>query len=213
MQARFLVSCVAIGLMQVGCDKSSSESPTPTASSRPAATQPVAAPKPMVVGPLKVTIASVDVASEYGVYVGGGSNISPPEPMGSGGGMPMISMSNNSSFLAGKINAKDENTKLMRIECVIENPTEKPVSFKIGDMSLTVAGVSSGDFAAVGYGTRMCAMDEADRTRVKAINVEVSPKSQRTLSYLFAITPPDAKTGEVALQNSVAPVSFRIDRP
>ena len=211
VQLRFLLVCVAVSML-LGC-KSSAESTATTATSGPASTQPAAATQPFVVGPLQVTVASVDVSSEYDVYVGGGSNISAPEPIGGDGGMPMISMSNGSSFLAGKIHATDDQTKLIRIECAVENPTEVPASFKIGDMALTVAGVRTDEFVAVGYDAQLCAMGDADRETVKAIAVEVSPKSHRTVSYVFALANPDAKSGQVALRNSVAPVSFEITSP
>ena len=111
---------------------------------------------PLSVTPLKVSIASVAVATKFQAYVGGGTNISPPEPFHSpfgdgGGGMPMISISSGSAFLAGEVSSKDEKTKLIEVECTINNPTEKPESFKIGDLSLSVAGDRASDFMAVGY--------------------------------------------------------------
>ena len=122
----------------------------------------------------------------------------------------MISISSGSAFLAGEVRSKDEKTKLIRIECVIDNPTEKSESFKIGDLSMSVAGNRASDFMAVGYDDRLCAMSDVDRRTVKKIVVEVSPKAQRTLSYIFPLFSPEAKQGEIVLQHS-PPVTFKIE--
>ncbi len=168
----------------------------------------------VVVTPLKVSVTSVTVATKFQAYVGGGTNISPPEPFhspfGGGGGMPMISISSGSAFLAGEVSSKDEKTKLIRLECSIENPTDKAESFKIGDLALSVSGDRVSDFMAVGYGDRLCAMSDADRRAVKETVVEVSPKAQRAISYIFPLFRPEAKQGAVVLQQS-PPVSFNIE--
>ena len=124
--------------------------------------------------------------------------------------MPMISMSSGSAFLAGEVSSKDEKTKLIKVECTINNPTEKPESFKIGDLSLSVAGDRASDFMAVGYDDRLCAMSGVDRRTVKEIVVEVSPKTRRTLSFIFPLFSPEAKQGEIVLQQS-PPVTFKIE--
>lgn len=163
--------------------------------------------------PLKVNVTSVAVATKFQVYVGGGTNLSVPatfqSPLGAGGGMPAISMSEGSTFLAGEVRSKDAKTKLIKIELTIDNPTDKTQSFKIGDLSLLVSGERFSDFMAVGYEDRLCAMSDADRRTVKQIVVEVAPKSQRIVSYVFPLVDPDAKQGEVVLQHSL-PVTFRI---
>ena len=122
----------------------------------------------------------------------------------------MISISSGSAFLAGEVSSKDEKTKLVKVECTIDNPTAKPESFKIGDLSLSVAGDRVSDFMAVGYADRLCAMSDIDRRTVKEIVVEVSPNAHRTLSYIFPLFSPKTKQGEVLLQNS-HPVIFNID--
>ena len=122
----------------------------------------------------------------------------------------MISISSGSAFLAGEVSSKDEKTKLIKVECTIDNPTEKPESFKIGDLLLSVAGDRVSSFMAVGYDDRLCAMSDVDRRTVKEIVVEVSPKAKRTLSYIFPLFNPEAKQGEIVLQHS-PPVTFKID--
>lgn len=122
----------------------------------------------------------------------------------------MISMSSGSAFLAGEVSSKDEKTKLIEVECTIDNPTDKSESFKIGDLSLTVTGDRAGDFMAVGYADRLCAMSDDDRRTVKEIVVEVSPNGRRTVSYIFPLFSPEAKQGEIVLQHS-PPVTFNID--
>jgi len=166
------------------------------------------------VTPLKVSVASVAVATKFQVYVGGGANISVPEtlqsPLGGDGGIPAISMSRGSTFLAGEVDSGDAKTKLIKLQLVIDNPTEKTRMFKIGDLSLLLAGARLNDFVAVGYKDRLCAMSEADRRIVKQIVVEVPPKAQRTVSYIFPLLNPDAKQGAIVLQHSL-PVTFQIN--
>jgi hypothetical protein len=165
--------------------------------------------------PLRMTILSVAVAQKFQAYVGGGANIEPPEPVsfpfGGGGGIPLISMSNGSAFLAGEVSSKDATKPLIRIEVSVTNSTKKPQVFKIGDVSLALSGVRMSDFAAVGYGDQLCAMSDDDRQKVKAIAVQVFPQSARRLSYAFAITNPESKQGELLLQ-SAEPVSFEIGK-
>ncbi len=174
------------------------------------------APKTLAVHvtPLKVSVTSVAVATKFQVYVGGGANISVPEtlqsPFGGGGGVPVISMSRGSTFLAGEVESRDAKTKLIKLQLAIDNPTEKTRTFKIGDLSLLVSRARFNDFVAVGYEDRLCAMADADRRIVKQIVVEVPPKAQRTVSYIFPLLNPDANQGAVVLQHSL-PVTFQIN--
>lgn len=163
--------------------------------------------------PLRLSISSVAVANRFQAYVGGGSNIEPPTPIdfGGGGGIPLISMSNGSAFLAGEVSSTDASAKLVRIEVEVLNRTQKSESFKIGDLSLAIAGARIGDFIAVGYDGRLCAMSDADRQKVKEILVEVSPQSRRTLSYIFALPNSESQQGQLMLQ-SAAPVLFEIGK-
>lgn len=161
--------------------------------------------------PLKLSVSSIAVGGRFQAYVGGGANISPPEPFGGGGGgIPLISISNGSSFLAGEVSSKDERTNLIRIECSMENPTQESESFKIGDLSLTVDGAPTGDFVAVGYDDRLCAMSDTDRQTVKLQTIELSPKARRTLSYVFTLTNSGSKQGVLMLP-SATPASFQIE--
>jgi hypothetical protein len=163
--------------------------------------------------PLRLSVFSVAVANRFQAYVGGGSNIEPPTPIdfGGGGGMPLISISNGSSFLAGEISSTDGKTDLMRIEVEVRNSTQKSESFKIGDLSLAVAGARVGDFIAVGYDDRLCAMSGADLQKVKGILVEVAPQSRRTLSYVFPVPNSESQQGQLVLQ-SASPVFFEIGK-
>jgi hypothetical protein len=163
--------------------------------------------------PLRLTISSVAVANKFQAYVGGGSNIEAPEPIsffGGGGGMPLVSIAHGTTFLAGEVSSTNGNRELVRIEVVVQNPTEKSESFKIGDLSFAVAGVRAKDFVAVGYNDLLCAMGDADRQKVKEIAVEVAPQSRRTLSYVFVL-PGQGAQGELVLENAT-PVSFEIGK-
>lgn len=173
------------------------------------------APKTLAVHvtPLKVSVTAVAVATKFQVYVGGGANISVPETLQSpfgGGGMPAISMSQGATFLAGEVESRDAKTKLIKLQLAIDNPTEQTRTFKIGDLSLLLSGARFDDFLAVGYNDSLCAMSDADRRIVKQIVVEVPPKAQRTVSYIFPLLDPDAKQGAVVLQHS-PPMTFQIN--
>ena len=162
--------------------------------------------------PLRLSVSSVAVATRFQAYVGGGSNIEPPTPIdfGGGGGMPLISMSGGASFLAGEVSSTDGNTDLVRIEFEVRNSTQKPQSFKIGDLSLLVAGARVGDFIAVGYGSQLCAMSGPDLQKIKEIRVDVAPQSRRTLSYVFpAAKSSGSRQGQLVLE-SAAPLSFEV---
>ena len=163
--------------------------------------------------PLRLSIASVEVASRFQAYVGGGANIEPPTPIdfGGGGGMPLISISNGSSFLAGEVNSTDPRAQLIRIETEIRNPAKKPAFFKIGELSFAIAGTRTNEFIAVGYDNRLCAMSDADRQKVKQIVVEVSPQSRRSLSYVFPLPTAESEQGQLLLERA-APVSFEIGK-
>jgi len=165
--------------------------------------------------PLHLAILSTAVAQRFQAYVGGGANIEPPEPMsfpfGGGGGMPLISISGGSAFLAGEIGSEDSTKKLIKIEVSIRNSTTNAQSFKIGDISLALSGTRMNDFAAVGYGDKLCAMSDDDKKKVKEIAVEVPPLSMRRLSYAFGPLSPESKQGELSLGRA-EPVSFDIGK-
>ena len=171
-----------------------------------AATSPVA---PSMSSPLKLTVESTEVGTRFSAYVGGGANISPPSTFDGGGGIPMISISNGSSFLAGEVSSKDGSTKFIRIRLTVANPTQGSHSFKIGDVALVLAKVRMNDFAAVGYGSKLCAMGDTDRKTVEKIVVDVAPGEAENLSYLFPLTDAHATQGQLVLGSS-APVTFEI---
>jgi hypothetical protein len=129
---------------------------------------------------------------------------------GGGGGIPMISISNGSSFLAGEVSSSDGNTKFIRISVSVANPTQDTHSFKIGDVALVLGKGRMNDFAAVGYGSKLCAMGDTDRKTVKKIVVDVAPGDTANLSYLFPLMDANATQGQMVLGNS-APVTFEID--
>jgi peptidoglycan hydrolase-like protein with peptidoglycan-binding domain len=188
------------------------KSSTPAASSAtPAEASPV---PPTTSSPLTLTVKSTEVGTKFTAYVGGGANISPPPSLpsmfGGGGGVPMISISNGSSFLAGEVSSRDGSTKFIRISLTVSNPTQDAQSFKIGDVALVSGKSRVNDFAAVGYGSQLCAMGDADRKTVKKIVVDVAPGETASLSYLFPLMDADATHGQLALGHS-APVTFTID--
>src|ERR1700730_3201155 len=56
---------------------------------------------------LSLTVKAATVASKFLAYVGGGANIEPPEPIGGGGGLPVISLGRGSTWLAGEVSSND----------------------------------------------------------------------------------------------------------
>jgi hypothetical protein len=176
--------------------------------------QPPAAQKPAVAevkpSPFKLTVNTTAVASKFLAYVGGGTNISPPDTIGGGDGIPAISFSNNGpAFLAGEVSSEDKKAKLIKITFTVTNPTQESASFKIGDVRLVIGSDTPNDFVAVGYDSKLCAMSDPDRKRVKEIVVTVPPKGTRRLSFAFPLFNPDSKRGELALGSS-SPVAFEI---
>jgi hypothetical protein len=63
---------------------------------------------------LELSVESVEVAKKFPAYVGGGANIDPPDTVGGGDGIPMISIGGGSSFLAGEVGAKREGGVRLR---------------------------------------------------------------------------------------------------
>jgi hypothetical protein len=158
---------------------------------------------------LKLAVNSVEVATKFVVYVGGGANISPPSTFGGGGGILMISFSNNGpAFMAGEVSAK-EKTKLIKITLAITNTAQNATSFNIGDVGLDIGFGKLNDFFAVGYGSQLCSMSDEDRKKVKEIVVTVAPAETRSLSFVFPLFNADAKHGEVLLSGA-APAPFNI---
>jgi hypothetical protein len=158
---------------------------------------------------LELSVESVEVAKKFPAYVGGGANIDPPDTVGGGDGIPMISIGGGSSFLAGEVGAKDDTTSLIKITIIVANSTSAPASFKIGDVRLGAGSEKWTDFAAVGYGYKLCAMGDLDRKKVKAIVVTIPPSEMRRLSFAFPLLKSDAKDGQVGLGTS-PPVRFDI---
>lgn len=160
---------------------------------------------------LRVTVNAVAVATKFVAYLGGRTNISPPDTVGGREGVPLISFSDKGPpFMASEIGSKDEKTKLIKVTFTVTNAAHEPASFKIGDVRLVVGADRSNDFAAVGYDTKLCAMSDTDRKRVKEIVVTIPPAGARRLSYAFPLLRADAKRAELALGSST-PVPFDIN--
>jgi hypothetical protein len=159
--------------------------------------------------PTKLTVNTIAVSTKFLAYFGGGTNISPPDTIGSGDGIPLISISNGASFLAGEVSSKDEKAKLIKITFAVTNPAQEATSFKIGDVQLVIGSDRLNDFVAVGYDSKLCAMSDADRKAVKEIVVTIPPTGTRRLSFAFPLFNPDSKRGELVL-GSLSPVPFEI---
>jgi hypothetical protein len=163
---------------------------------------------------LKLSVSDVSVNTKFQIYVGGGANIEPPATVGGGDGIPAISFSvggggNTSSFMAGELSSSDPKAKFLEVSCTITNSAKEARTFKIGDVSMTVAGTKADGFAGVGYDGRVCGMGGDDRKTVEKISVELPPNGSRNVTYIFPLFAPDSKKGELSLQNG-EPVSFDI---
>lgn len=163
--------------------------------------------------PIKVRVDKIEVGPKFLAYVGGGTNISPPDTVGGGEGIPMISItettSGTSSFMAGEITSQNNKTKLLKITVTSNNPTGAPISFKIGDIKLTIGSGSESDFVGVGYNSKLCVIADTDREAVKKISVTLQPGQSQTITYAFPISDLSAKQGHVELGRS-SPTSFAI---
>lgn len=156
----------------------------------------------------EVSVESVEVAKKFPAYVGGGANIDPPDTVGGGDGVPMISISSGSAFLAGEVSASG-TASLVKVTVMITNPATVAASFKIGDVRLAAGSEKWTDFAAVGYGHKLCAIGAADRKKVKATVVTIPADESRRLSFAFPLLNSGAKNGQVAIGTS-PPVHFDI---
>ena len=187
---------------------------TVTPKSAPASPK-AAAPKPtqpaqskLPPSPFKAVVDSAEGGDKFLAYVGGGANISPPDTFGGGGGIPLISISNGTSFMAGEISSRSEKIKLVKVALSVTNSGQTAATFKIGDVRVRVGAASVNDFVAAGYNSRLCAMSDEDRKKVKQIAVTLAPGESSSLSYAFPIDA-GVKGGELLLGNS-APVPFVI---
>jgi len=164
---------------------------------------------------LNLEILSTDVANSFEVYVGGGTNIRPPKPIG-GSGIPMFSGSKNDDgssthFMAGTIRAIKETDRLIKVTCKIENKLHKPQFFKVGDIAFHMDSTTVKDFSAVALGKIPCSMSDTDLAVVKAKAIEVDPNGYVIITYVFALPDSSSKKGAFALGNS-KPVAFEIDK-
>jgi hypothetical protein len=163
---------------------------------------------------LKLSVSDVSVNTKFQIYVGGGANIEPPATVGGGDGIPAISFSvggggNTSSFMAGELSSSDPKAKFIEVSCTITNSAKEARTFKIGDVSMTVAGTKADGFAGVGYDGRVCGMGGDDRKAVEKVSVELPPNGSRNVTYIFPLFASDSKKGELSLPNG-EPVSFDI---
>jgi hypothetical protein len=166
--------------------KQSNSTPTPKAVSLPPS-------------PLTLYVEEAYVRAKLGIYVGGGTNIDPPDTFGGGDGIPMISISNGSAFLAGELSSDDKNVRFLAVTFRLTNPTQAPQSFRIGDIKLAGPTGSLSEFAAVGYGGKLCGVSGADRDAVSKTSVELSPNDSRRLSMAFPVAPDALKGLELVL--------------
>jgi|HubBroStandDraft_1064217.scaffolds.fasta_scaffold301476_1 hypothetical protein len=158
---------------------------------------------------LRPTVGDTEVAPKFVVYVGGGASISPPDTIGGGGGIPMISFSSNGPlFMAGEVALHDDKARLLKIALFVRNSGHEASSFKIGDVSLIIDSHTLNDFVAVGYDSKLCAMGDEDRKKVKEIVVTIPPGEKRQLSFVFPLFNPDSNQGELVLGN-LSPVPFK----
>lgn len=163
----------------------------------------------LVASQIAVSIDAVEIGTAFQAYVGGGTNISPPDTIGGGDGIPLISISSGASFLAGEVRSSDAKKRLVKITVRFANPTGSARSFKIGDIALLLGAHKSGNFLAVGYGSKLCAISSGDQKAVQQIVVDIPPGGSRSLSYVFPVDASESKHGHLALADStVIPVDI-----
>ncbi|HKS80534.1 MAG TPA: hypothetical protein VJR23_03435 [Candidatus Acidoferrales bacterium] len=160
---------------------------------------------------LGVTVNAAVTGEKFPAYVGGGANISPPDTIGGGGGIPLISMSNGATFLAGEIRTSSPKFQIMRITFTVQNSGQTPIDFKIGDVTLKSNQTKWDEFMAVGYGDKLCAMNDEDRKKVKEIKISLKPGEQARLIIAFPVDA-GAKSGDLLVAGA-KPVHFEIADP
>jgi len=195
------VAAWAVCVGSFGAQRSTSQLAAAAVAERPGTQSTVAAP---TASPLQITVEHAELGQKFLAYVGGGANISPPDTVGGGGGIPMISISNGASFLAGEISAVEGRAKILRVGFTVNNPTPKPISFKIGDLALVTGTGQRADFAAVGYVEKLCAMSEQDRKRVKEIVEAVPAKGLTRMCIAFMVSLPAPRQARLALGTSMS---------
>ena len=168
--------------------------------------------------PLKVTVERADARAKFLAYVTPpDGSISPDDlerlgdsPMrGDGDSLPLISIVNNRTFLAGEVTAKDGKSKLIRVTFAVANPTPEARSFKLSDVTLVIGSYKSNEFVAAGYGHQLCGLFGKNRETLKDMVVDVAPRQSTRLSVAFPLPAEVANTGELMVGNS-APGLFEI---
>lgn len=184
-----------------GCNRGPSSGQPGTSSA--AKQSAVKAPPPAPASPLKLQVDEAFVRAKLDIYVGGGSNIDPPDPVGGGDGIPLISLSNNGpAFMAGELSASDGKTRFLKVTFDVTNPTAAPQSFRIGDLKMTDSSGTQWNWAAVGYGDKLCGMSGADRDAVAQTSVQLAPHASRQMSMAFPVTSSGTQGLELALGSS-----------
>ena len=160
---------------------------------------------------LELKVNSAEMADSFVVYNGCGTNISPPPPVSGDGGIPLITITEGHTILAGKIETKDKDVQFIKIKSTIKNPSKTLQSFRVGDIFLFISSKKVGDLAGVGLRSEACAIyEDANRKIIKKQKIDIPPSGQIDVTYIFfPIDKSAPKEGTLSLGNS-APVTFEI---
>ena len=142
---------------------------------------------------LTLTIIDVKVAKKIPAFLSeggaGDTNISEPPS----GGTPKLMMLRGrdgklTTVTAGYATAP-EGRHVLKATCVIKNTSDKPESFKVGDMCIVIDSKPHPYLlAAVGMGrTIYLKMKRVALNAVKKKGIEIKPKSTCTISYAFSL--------------------------
>jgi hypothetical protein len=116
---------------------------------------------------LEFRVSAIEAATGFSACVGSGPRILPPDDIGGGDSIALVSISNGATVRDREVRYKDEKVKLIKITFTVRNPTQEPTVLKLGDMRLLIG---SGTLRDVGYDFRFCDMPARD---VKKLVVEV----------------------------------------
>jgi hypothetical protein len=168
--------------------------------------------------PLTLTVSSRILGDTFGLYMGGGTDIEPPGPLGGGDGIPVISISEGHSFTAGSTN-KVAGKQWVKIACDIHNPTTTTQPFLLGELCVSLtqnnaaapggaapAETWSNDFVAVGYNDRLCAVEDEYRLEIKSIAIQIGAGGSRTIDFLFLLPDTQADAAPFALRPFSPPI-------
>ncbi len=158
----------------------------------PAATEPTSQPSTV---DLKFTVSNINVSTHFTVYIGGGTNIQPPDSVAGNAIDP-----GNAPFRQGVIGSKDGNQPLISLSCNFYNPATTSRAIRPGDILLRTGNDGEPvSFAAIGIGEEACGLAKEDRQQVLATPISLAPGEAKTVTFVFKLVEADARQATISV--------------